>query len=220
MTPEDTEESWTDKLTRISDYYAGLVEAHGDAPRSCDYGRPASQRRKFAAVAGVMPLQGQRVLDVGCGLGDFADYLERTVGNVAYTGVEIAPAMLERAHRLRPHLDLRRLDILQEAPAERFDLITANGIFYLLGPEAQALTERLIARMFALTDHAVAFTTLSTWADHQEAGEFYADPPRMLAYCRTLTPWVTLRHDYAQHDFTVYMYKQSPFADDEDEAGS
>ncbi|MFA9462559.1 class I SAM-dependent methyltransferase [Thiohalorhabdus sp. Cl-TMA] len=207
-------ETWESKLSRIGEYYSELVGAHGANPLSCDYGRPTSQKRKFGAVAEVMPLSGKHVLDVGCGLGDFADYLDAEIGKVQYTGVEIAPAMLKEARQLRPHLDLRQLDILRETPEGQFDLVTANGIFYLLGTDAKYLTEKIITRMFSLTRYAVAFTTLSTWTDYQESGEFYADPLETLSFCRTLTPWVVLRHDYAPHDFTVYLYKQSPFQED------
>jgi SAM-dependent methyltransferase len=214
MTNESAE-TWESKLSRIAKYYSELVEDHGASPLSCDYGRPSSQKLKFAAVAEVMPLSGKHVLDVGCGLGDFADYLEAEIGNVQYAGIEIAPAMLNEARRLRPHLDLQKLDIVHETPKGEFDLVTANGIFYLLGAEANDLTEQIITRMFSLTKYAVAFTTLSKWADCQEPGEFYADPMETLSFCRTLTPWVVLRHDYATHDFTIYMYKQSPFQNNE-----
>lgn len=210
MTPTH-DETWDGKIARIGKYYEALVQEHGAAPRSCDYGRPASQSRKFAAVAGVMPLAGRRVLDVGCGLADFAAFLARIDTGIRYVGVDIAPAMLAQAKALRPEVDVRRLDILEETPEGAFDLVTANGIFYLLGSDAEALMHRLVTRMFALTSHAVAFTSLSTWAPHQEPGEFYADPEATLRFCRTLTPWVVLRHDYALHDFTIYLYKNSPF---------
>jgi len=61
--------------------------------------------------------------------------------------------------------------------------------------------------MFSLATSAVAFNTLSTWAQDQEAGEFYADPLKVVEFCRTLTPWVVMRHDYHPRDFTVYLYK-------------
>jgi hypothetical protein len=54
---------------------------------------------------------------------------------------------------------------------------------------------------------ALAFNSLSNWANDQEANEFYADPVQVLNFCRELTPWVVLRHDYHPRDFTVYMYK-------------
>jgi hypothetical protein len=44
----------------------------------------------------------------------------------------------------------------------------------------------------------------------QEPGEFYADPVEIVRFCRSLTPWVVLRHDYLAHDFTVYLYRDRP----------
>ena len=68
--------------------------------------------------------------------------------------------------------------------------------------------EVLIKRLYELADHAVAFTSLSTWAMTQEPNEYYADPLETVRFCRTLTPWVALRHDYLPHDFAIYMYKR------------
>jgi len=98
-------------------------------------------------------------------------------------------------------------NILDNSIRERFDLVTANGIFYLLGREAWPTMQEIVRRMYAIAEHAVAFNSLSTWAEEKEAGEFYADPAEVLQFCRTLTPWVVLRHDYHPRDFTIYMYK-------------
>jgi hypothetical protein len=67
--------------------------------------------------------------------------------------------------------------------------------------------QSMIERMFALATRAVAFNSLSTWSSDQQAGEFYADPLQTVQFCRELTPWVVLRHDYHPRDFTVYLYK-------------
>ncbi len=87
----------------------------------------------------------------------------------------------------------------------------ANGIFYLLGADAEELAQRIIARMFDLCSEAAAFNSLSSWADRPEPDEYHADPVKMVSFCRTLTPWVVLRHDYLPHDFTIFMYKNQQF---------
>jgi len=199
---------WAASVERIGAHYDALVDRYGHDARACDYGRAESQRIKFAVLAQAIPLEGKRVLDVGCGFADFADYLAGIAPNVEYAGVDISPAMIGAARRLHPHLNLRELDILTDEPGGPFDLVTANGIFYLLGEEAEMRMQRLIARMFALCREAVAFTSLSAWAGDREAGEFYADPVRILDFCRTLTPYIRLRHDYLPHDFAVYLYRQ------------
>ncbi len=65
----------------------------------------------------------------------------------------------------------------------------------------------MIEAMFNIARNAVAFNSLSAWAADKEDGEFYADPHEVLQFCRTVTPWVVLRHDYHSRDFTIYMYK-------------
>ncbi|GBO51706.1 hypothetical protein APA_947 [Pseudanabaena sp. lw0831] len=100
------------------------------------------------------------------------------------------------------------MDILTESPDGSYDLVTANGIFYLLNQDAELYMQRLIARMYELSSKAVAFNSLSLWDKNQEDGEFYADPLKTVQFCRTLTPWGVLRHDYLLHDFTIYMYKE------------
>ena len=198
---------WERNKHYIVEYYDDLVRRYGDDPRSCDYGRASSQRAKFRAISEVIPLGGKRILDVGCGLANFFDYLiEHGVG-VDYEGVDLSDAMLDHARRRHPQLKLRRLDILEEDPGTRYDVVTANGIFYLLGAAGPRLMPALVRRMYELAEVAVAFNSLSNWAAAHDPGEFYADPSWVLSVCHSLTPWAVLRHDYLPHDFTVYLYR-------------
>ena len=146
------------------------------------------------------------MLDVGCGFADWADWLQDNVGEVSYTGIDLTPAMIAQARELHPDTDLRVANLLDDDVEGSFDLVSANGIFYLLGPEAGPLMERMVTKMFELCSVAVAFTTLSSWGP-ADPGEFTADPLETVAFCRTLTPWVTLRHDYHHRDFAIYLYR-------------
>ena len=200
---------WQEKKARIGRYYAGLIRTHGVDPRACDYGRPESQQAKFRVLSEVLPLGGASVLDVGCGFADYHAFLRSRYGTLSYTGVDLSQEMADIAASRHPDARIRRLDILEEDPGGPFDLVTANGIFYLLGEGAEEYTQRLIRRMFALCRQAVAFNSLSAWAPDPEPEEYYADPAAMTTFCRTLTPWVVMRHDYHPRDFTVYLYRQS-----------
>lgn len=193
---------------RISSYYDSLVAEHGDDPRSCDYGSARSQAVKFDVLAAAADLDGLSVLDVGCGLAHFADHLERRFRGLEYVGIDLSPRMIERAGSRRPDLRLEVGSLLEHDFDRRFDVVLANGIFYLLGAEAPQLMRRLIARMWSLADRTVAFNSLSAWAPERHDGEFQADPLDVLEFCRTLTPHVALRHDYMTHDFTVYLHRQ------------
>jgi SAM-dependent methyltransferase len=200
-------EQAVDPFGRIANYYQDLVQKYGHDPRACDYGRPQSQEIKFRVLSEAMPVKGRSVLDVGCGFADFHRFLRDRFGEVRYSGIDVCPAMVEEARRLDPHCEVKLANILDASIRERFDLVTANGIFYLLGDEAWSTMQEIVRRMYAVAEHAVAFNSLSSWAEDKDPGEFYADPAEVLQFCRTLTPWVLLRHDYHPRDFTIYMYK-------------
>jgi len=154
-----------------------------------------------------MPLHHCSVLDVGCGFADFATFLRERFAGLTYSGIDLCPDMIQEARSSHPELDLRVANIVTEGLDRTFDIVTANGIFYLLGDDAWSTMKGIVERMFRTATKAVAFNSLSIWAANQEAGEFYADPLQTMEFCRKITPWVVLRHDYHPRDFTVYLYE-------------
>ena len=194
-----------DDNQRIARFYSALVQQHGFAPQSLDWGSRRSQERRFDILTEIGPLDGCSLLDVGCGLADLCDYLQRTGRRVEYVGYDLTPAMIERAHTRFPTLKLLALDFFsRERPEEEFDYVLASGLFTFYDEE---MLKKAVEIMFSMCQKAVAFNSLSSWAAHKEPGEFHADPLETLGFCRSLTPWVTLRHDYMPHDFTMYMYR-------------
>ena len=150
------------------------------------------------------------MLDIGCGFADYADHLATRYASFQYSGMDLSPAMIARARAIHPDLDLQVGNILdlENSQTPSHDIVSANGIFYLLGADADALMKRIVTAMFRRCREAVVFNTLSTWAETQEPGEFYSDPIRTVAWCRDLTPWVTLHHDYLLHDFTIVLRRE------------
>jgi len=195
---------------RIAKFYDERVDRYGNDPRACDYGRAESQLSKFKVLSEVGDLTGKHVLDVGCGFADYAVYLGKRFKRVKYMGIDISQRMIDEAKRLRPDLELRVLNILDDSFNEPFDVVTSNGIYYLLGEKGPELMRRIIRRMYALARNAVAFNSLSSYAPRKEPNEFYPDPLETFQFSREITPWVTLRHDYLPHDFTIYMYHEQP----------
>ena len=196
-------------FNEIGNYYDRLVGRYGHDHRACDYSQAQSQVLKFKIISQVSSFDDKTVLDVGCGFADYKEFLEKRYRNIRYTGIDLSGEMVSEALRANPGSDIRQANLLTD-DIGLFDIVIANGIFYLLGTDAWHLTQQLIARMFACANTAVAFNSLSILARDQEATEFYADPARVLAFCLTLTPHVILRHDYHDRDFSVYLYKTRP----------
>ncbi len=198
---------------KISGYYETLIDQHGHNPRSCDYGSELSQAAKFEVLSQVCSLKDRTLLDVGCGFADYANFLNQKEPSLVYHGVDITPSMIKVAKENNPNLSLRVLNILADSENEKkinekYDIVTANGIFYLLGENAEKLMYQLIKKMFETANVAVAFNSLSSLANDKDENEFYPNPLETLAFCQKITPWVTLRQDYHSRDFTIYMYKE------------
>ena len=194
-----TDADWQRNLSQIDKYYQSLVDQYGNDPRAADYGRPQSQAAKFRMLSEVMPLGGLRVLDVGCGLAHFSGFLKQRWGEVDYHGIDTTAKMVELARSLHPDLKIEHADVLSFEPLESFDVVFANGIFYLIQDQPFQRMCEIIRKMFSLARKAVAFNSLSIWAPHKEPSEFYADPVETLRFCRELSNLVALRHDYLPH---------------------
>jgi SAM-dependent methyltransferase len=195
----------------IATFYNQRVMQFGYDHRACDYGRAVSQTKKFEVLSAALDHSDQSILDVGCGFADYADYLSERYLNIKYTGFDLSSEMIGKAKCRLPELDLRVVNLLEETDGTQYDIVNANGIFYLLGDQAPKLMQDLVTAMFQRCKKAVTFNSLSLWAPERDSGEFYANPAEVVEWCRKLTPWVTLRHDYMPHDFTVYLYRNQVF---------
>lgn len=197
---------WRGDDHRNARLYAARLAEHGLSPQTLDWGSAESQRLRFAVLAEVAPLDGARVLDVGCGLGDFLGWLRERGMRVDYVGIDVTPALVEAARARFPDARFECASVL-DGPLPEADFGFASGLFAHRRVAPLAFLKETVGALFASCRRAVSFNSLSAWAPQTVAGEFHADPARVLSFCRRLTPWVTLRHDYHPRDFTVYLYR-------------
>jgi SAM-dependent methyltransferase/RimJ/RimL family protein N-acetyltransferase len=192
----------------IERFSARLAE-FGAGHRALDWGSESGQRRRFEMLAAIGIGDGASVLDVGCGLGDFNSWLIRAGRDVRYTGLDVTPALLERAAANHPDSEFVLASILDPGVLEgrSFDYVVASGLFYTYRSGGYDWMRAAVEAMWARTGRGLAFNSLSTWAPEAESGEFHADPGQVLALCRRLSPWLDLYHAYHLRDFTVHMFR-------------
>ena len=193
--------------TSTATHYRQLLAEHGDSFKALNWGSEAGQLLRFEILAGVGDLRGSAVLDVGCGLAHFADWLERRGIGVDYTGLDLVPALLEAAATRRPDLRLVQGSILDSdvLQGERFDYVFASGVFATYEAGAESVLRASVARMWELARKGVAFNALSAQASDREPGEYHADPVAVLAFCKTLAPRAQLIEGYHPRDFTIHL---------------
>ncbi len=121
-----------------------------------------------------------RALDLGCGTGLMAAALEDRVA--AIDGVDLSPAMVERARRTGRYtvLTVGSLDAaLAASPAAAYDLITAADVFAYVGGLAPVLGG--ISRSLAPRG-LLAFTVQALSTPHCDAGTHALGPDMRFAH--------------------------------------
>lgn len=187
-------------------FFSDLLLRHQVSPQSLNWASRSSQERRFQVLADIGMKLGVSVLDVGCGLGDFYDWQRRVGLDLDYHGIDLTPAMIETALSRFPAVDFQIADA-GDADLGVYDFVIASGLFYLRQHEPQWFLENTVERLFRRSRLGLAFNSLSAWSGHHNTNEFYADPVKTLEFCRTLSPRVTLRHDYHPRDFTIYLFQ-------------
>lgn len=197
-----------DNLKALVKFYEEKVIRYKDDVRSLAWGSRKSQHKRFEILSEIGRLEGSLILDVGCGLGDFYNWLLKKYNNISYTGIDITPSMIEIAKKKYPKTTFKVQNILElNSDKSKYDYIFASGIFNRRIKNHEKFVRDNIIKMFELCCKGAAFNIMSTKADFMEKKEYYAEAGKMLDFCLSLTRNVILRHDYMPHDFTVYMYK-------------
>lgn len=195
-------------------WYRDHVRAYGYGYKALGFGRRSSQEKRFAAMLELGSFHGRRLLDVGCGFGDFLAYLNRRGVHPVYTGLDICPPMIERCKKRFTGSDARFIvgDALTYAPEQSFDYVVASGIF---GYAAKGMRERLrpvVEHLFSLAGIGLAVNFLSGATPRRTAGRLYVYPWDILQLALGMTPAARLDHTYLPNDFTLCMYQMPPWA--------
>ena len=197
-----------DYIRKVQHHFSALIKKYGDSVRAVDWGGEEQQRLRFEVLSSAWPIRDCSVLDVGCGRGDFFDFLKSKGFNGNYLGLDITEEMVSLSKVRFPQASFEVRDILVSPLPTRFDFVVASGIFYIHQEDHLRYSQELIRALFNQTERVLAFNMLSALTKDQEPHESYFNPGEIVSFCQTLTPFVSLRHEYKQNDFTVYMYKQ------------
>jgi hypothetical protein len=197
-------------------WYADKVRTYGFDYRGLGFRNKSSQDKRFEALLELGDLDGARILDVGCGFGDFVAFLNARGIVPAYTGLDICEPMIERCRERFQPGEGRFLvgDALDFQPDEPYDYVIASGLFGLDSMGARDRIRPTMDRLFAWSRIGMAVNFLSTQSPNPAEARIYVDPCKALEAGLTLTPAARLNHSYLPNDFTLYLYKTPAWQDE------
>lgn len=151
------------------------------------------------------------ILDVGCGFADLAEFLSSKCTHIEYIGIDLSPDMIFAAQCQHPKLRLLQGELFDfDWPNAHFDFVMCSGALNEVVDPAETAgryARSVIERMVALARYGVSFNLLNRhhqWtASRPDLQSFY--PQEMRAFCQSLVPNITLRDDYLENDFSLYL---------------
>jgi SAM-dependent methyltransferase len=192
------------------------VAEEGQTARGLGWDHRSSMRTRFEAATTMYDFTDKRVLDVGCGFGDFYDYLvEQDQQPAEYYGVEISERVLEiaREEHASQHCTFERRNVLVTPfEGEQFDIAVEFGIlnYNFDNVDNNRYARLFMDRCYGFSD-AVLINCLSSYREGEwEYEEFvhYYDPEKLFGFAQELSRDVTLHHDFPpipQKEFNLLL---------------
>jgi len=198
--------------------YGGRLKTLGPVIRTLGWDTQKNQFKRFESAVSLLDLRGKTIVDIGCGFGDFFDFLKsKKIKVKSYLGIDINQGLLEVANKHCKDGSFKRVNILLNPPKKALaDVGFAFGVlnFNLKGkPDNYQYAQDFIKRGFNLCREVFVVDMLSVYlakSYKKESFVFYYSPEKMFKFAQTLTPNVVLKHDYEaipQKEFTLYLKK-------------
>ena len=184
--------------------YERLFERHQAHHKALHWSAPESQTVRFEQFLKAGKLQGAKILDLGCGLGDFYGFLRDRGIEVDYTGYDIVPGFVRSARTRFPSARFEERNILIRPSSERFDYIFASGLFAFGSP---LFFKEMSRAAYRMCDLAWVFNLyLPSGHDGRFLNLSISEAKR---FCQSLEPAQTIvNQSYLDDDITFCLYKK------------
>lgn len=181
----------------MTSYSDTLKEYGPDDPRSVKWGTKQTQYFRFKILCEIGDLTDASIVDYGCGLGDLYDYLLTQGFKGNYIGVDENQDLIEAATKKYPVY----FAVGHNIPS--CDYVLLSGVFNEPVENREQLIRTTIKAAFESAKKGVGINFIYTPTE----GMAHSDPLDLFTFANTLSPFVTLRQDYRQGNFTLFIYK-------------
>ena len=193
------------------EYIISLFETklmlHGDRPEAVGWSE-RGQRLRFETMLDVGDFRNSRVLDFGCGKGDFCGFLRERSIPVTYTGLDINRQFIDLAKSKYPDQDFRVFSLEDNILNEEFDYIFLCGVFNVKVDGIEKVILKALSTLWNHCRQALVFNALSSHSRHKDVALHYASPADLLHFVKTnLSPRVLLKEDNLESDFMLFIYR-------------
>lgn len=200
-------------LKDIDNYYTKKIKTHGATPLGVDWNSKESQLTRFFQLSKIIKSDNSTVNDIGCGYGDYINFLDKYFKDIDYTGYDLSREMIMSANNLYPKNKFIHISNLNQISNADFSI--ASGIFNvkLNNSNSTWLTYILnsLNKINRKSEKGFSFNLLTKYSEKKYMKKYlyYADPLILFDYCKKkFSKNVCLNHDYDLYEFTILVKKK------------
>ena len=148
----------------------------------------------------------KKILDFGCGKGDFYKFIKDRGIVSRYCGIDINENLIELARNKYPETEFMAMDIDESEIDRQFDIVFVCGVFNLRIAGIEESMKAVLKKLFGLSREAMHVNLLTHYIPQRNIELFYVKPEEILEFViGELSPAVTLRH--VQEDIFLSIYR-------------
>jgi SAM-dependent methyltransferase len=201
-----------DDYTRLTGLYDGRLAEHGVSVKTVGWGSVSDQHMRFEVLCRNLDLKGLRILDIGCGLGDFVPWAEEKYGtDFHYTGIDLSADLVKAAALRFGGKSNRKFIATTLAPNTdigEFDVAVLSGTLTFKTADNLATMRSVLSSAWQCSRVAVCSNFMTSYADSQLEKNFHYSPEAVFGFAKSLSRHVTLHHDYDLYEFTVQVFRE------------
>ncbi|MCX7664424.1 MAG: class I SAM-dependent methyltransferase [Gemmataceae bacterium] len=208
--------SMENKHRLLVQHYEQCLAQYGDTHRGVDWPNEKDAQTRYRIMQEVIRAEtpNPTLLDFGCGAGHFYDYLVQQGQNqILYSGLDLSEKFIDLCRRKYPTITFYCCDFLEEGVTlPSFDYVVLNGVFTekreLSFEEMWHYTQKLLKKVFAITQVGLAFNVMSKQVDWERADLFHLPLDTLAWFLKEhLTRNFIIRNDYGLYEYTTYVYR-------------
>lgn len=199
-------------LKKVDEYYTDKILTHGISPKGVDWSTKESQILRFQQLSKIFNQKSFSIGDIGCGYGEFINYLNAHFSNFEYHGYDISIEMINEAKKLFSNNLFHH--IKDNSEIKPHDFLILSGLFNLKFEyqisEWKDFVKQSLIDINKKAIKGFSFNILTSYSDKEKMRDdlYYADPMEYFDFCkRNFSRNISLLHDYDLYEFTILVRK-------------
>lgn len=200
-------------LNESINYYQDKIKQFGSSAEGMDWKNSDTQYLRFEVISRYIDFSSRPdILDVGCGNGEFNNYIRQSSKAIKYTGIDVVPEMVAMTNERFGNDTASVRDLLSWETDEQFDYVIASGTFNAKlsagDEEWKAYFYGNIQKMFSLAKKAVIFNCMTSFVDYRYDRLYYPTAQELADFAvKNLSRKFILDHSYPLYEMTMAIYK-------------